>query len=201
MNFNRKKTISITIVAPKHYFDLARRTSHEISKQEGLSSTCWTIKEYIDNEKQISDEQHVIFIGESKENELTREFLPVIKGKFPNNTAGVFLDHDGSKAIVYGEGNLKQVDEFLKLYTGIMTGSIEVKGENSNLNDIGSFIVSTILLGFVGTGFMGIYKYIGRRKRQKKLQRAQTELALALFLMGGMNNWLNIQKESVVSNG
>jgi len=200
MNFNRKTTTSITIVAPKHYFDLARRTSHEISKQEGLSSTCWTIKEFIQNQKQISDEQHVILIGDSKENELTKEYLPIIRGKFPNNKAGVFLDHDGSKAIVYGEGDLKQVEEFSKLYTGIMTGQIEVKGENTNLNDIGSFIISAILLGFIGTGFMGIYKYVGKKKKIRKLQRAQTELALALFLMGGMNKWLRIKEEPVLSN-
>jgi len=53
-------------------------------------------------------------------------------------------------------------------------------------------------LGLIGISFMSLFKFISKKKKEKKLRKAQTELALAIFLMDEFNDWTKIEKEDIV---
>lgn len=188
---------TILIVAPEQYSDLARRISHEISNKEGFHSSYWTIPQFKANEISTSGNQYAIVIGNTDENEFTKVYLPVIKSILPENKAGIFYGFDGSKAIIFGDGNLKQVFEFRKLYKRIKNGEIIVDGENSPTKKSVLYIVSAALLGIIGIGLMSLSMHINKKKREQKLRKIQTELALSLFLNCEFNKWLKIEKEVV----
>ena len=189
---------TIVIVAPEEYSDLARRISHEISKLDRFNSTYWTISQYKANEITTSNRQFAIFIGGTKENDLTKEYLPIMQSNHPGNSAGIFIGFNASKAIVFGEGNLSQAYEFIKLYNIIKKRNIEIDDKNSNKNDLLSFSVAALVLGLIGISFMSLFKFISKKKKEKKLRKAQTELALAIFLMDEFNDWTKIEKEDIV---
>jgi hypothetical protein len=189
---------TIVLVAPEQYSDLARRISHEISKKEGFNSSFWTVNQFVTNEISTSSNQYVIFIGNTEENEFTKTYLPVIKSNLPDNKAGIFYGFDGTKAIVYGDGNLKKVFDFRKLYKAIKNGEIKVDGENSNTQNTVAYIASVVTLGFIGLGLMKLFMHVSKTKKEKKFRKIQTELALALFITGEFNRWFNIKTEAVL---
>jgi hypothetical protein len=195
--FNSK---NIIIVAPTQYSDLSRMISHEISKIKDCTSTFWTIKKYIDNESNITNNQYAIFIGNHEENVLSKDYLPAMKTELPANEAGIFYAFDDTKAIVFGDGKLEQIKEFKKLYERVKNGEIIVDEDSSNANDVGSYFVATVLLGLIGIGFMFLFKFYSKKKKENKLRKEQTKLALTLFLSGNFNSWLNIKEEAIVEN-
>jgi hypothetical protein len=181
----------IIIVAPEQYSDLGKRISHEISKNENSSSAFFTPKQFEDNQMKITGKQLAIYIGDPEENKLTKEYLPIIKTQLPDNKAGVFYGYDGSKAIVYGNGDLGQIGEFKKLYKKVKNNKIEIEGKNSNTNDSLSFLTSIFLLGVIGIAGMSIFKFVKKKKKEKKLKKHQTELALYLFFLHEIDKWTN----------
>ncbi|HIJ88046.1 MAG TPA: hypothetical protein HPP97_10270 [Desulfuromonadales bacterium] len=95
---------NIIIVAPEQYQDLARKITHEISKQPGFTAAYWTIKHYADNEFQLTGNQYVVLMGNSDENRFTKDYLQVINNL--KNFAGAFYGYDGAKAVIFGDGKL-----------------------------------------------------------------------------------------------
>lgn len=104
---NLKK--EIIVVAPDRYKDIARKISHEISKVSGCTGAFWSIRQFEDNEFQLGGNRYAIFIGSPEENNLTKSFNNVVE-KIINNY-GACIGIDGPKAVVYGDGKLRQEAE------------------------------------------------------------------------------------------
>jgi hypothetical protein len=120
----------ILVVAPDPYRYLARKLSHEIAKKTGLNAAYWTIKQYEDNEFQVGAARYVILLGNPDENPLTKDYLPTI-GKNLINRYGACYGYDGSKAVVFGEGNLDQNESFQKLRKGITDNPPEKNSQSA----------------------------------------------------------------------
>ncbi len=194
------KSNRILIVAPPQYLDLSRTISHEISKIDGCVSKVWDVKTYLDNELKTANKQYVIFIGNPEENVLSKDYLAVMRTELPNNDAGIFYAFNDTKAIVFGDGKIEQVQEFKKFYKAIKNGEVLIDEDSSNANDVGSYFVAAVLLGLIGTGLMFLFKFYSKKRKEEKLRKEQTKIALALFLSGQFHKWLNIQDEATVEN-
>jgi hypothetical protein len=100
----------IIIVAPEQYQGLARKITHEISKQPGYNGAYWTIKHYADNEFLVGGNRYVVLMGNPDENRFTKDYLQVINNL--QNEAGVCYGFDGVKAVVFGEGKIEEENKF-----------------------------------------------------------------------------------------
>jgi hypothetical protein len=99
---------NIIIVAPEQYQDLARKITHEISKQPGFTAAYWTIKHYADNEFQLTGNQYAVLMGNLDENRFTKDYLQVINNL--KNLAGACYGYDGAKAVIFGDGKLVKLE-------------------------------------------------------------------------------------------
>jgi len=183
------KTITnkdIIVVAPEQYRDLARKLSHEIAKKTGLDGSYWTIKQYEDNEFQIGAARYVILLGNSDENTLTKDYLPIIGEKLINRSGACF-GYDGSKAVVYGEGRLDQFEEFLKVI-------LELK---DNPKTAGVTVVFSSILGvmFLSGLVYSTWKVLSNKNKRMRLLRSQTEIASTLFLTETFDEMAGIKKK------
>jgi hypothetical protein len=184
----------VIVVAPDHYQDLGRKLSHEISKVPGCNGAFWTIKQYEDNEFQLGGNRYVILIGNLGENKITEDFLPMVKNL--QNRAGACFGYDGSKALVFGEGNLEQAEAFQGVYKNIVdskgvTGGNEIsEGEGLSIA-MKTILFPVILLGLVAKAFSFFMK---EPAKKKKLLRGQTNAALTLFLTECFDHWVGIHK-------
>jgi len=181
------KTITdrdIIVVAPDQYRDIARKLSHEIAKKTGLDGSFWTIKQYQDNEFQVGAARYVILLGNADENNLTKDYLPIVGDKLINR-AGACFGYDGSKALVFGEGKLEQAEDFQKLLTGLMA----YPAKAAIVSIFFSFRSSISLsLGYL------VYKYLSDQAKRRKLRKSQTEVAATLFLAETLDEMAGIKK-------
>jgi hypothetical protein len=180
----------IIIVAPEQYQDLARKITHEISKQPGYNGAYWTIKHYADNEFQLGGNRYVVLMGNPEENRFTKDYLQVINNL--QNQAGVCYGFDGVKAVIFGEGKSEQEKDFkevLKKCAGL--GAAGTAGVS----------VGTVLaIGFVPliTSIVWpvaiVYYLVNRSAKAKKLRKDQTKAALTLFMAECFDDWAGIKK-------
>ena len=188
MNGNKE----IIVVSPDHYKDLARKVSHEISKMPGFNAAYWNIKQFEDNEFQLGGNRYAIFIGNSEENSLTNDFVQVIKNI--TNEGGACYGFDGTKAVIFGEGNLDQIKEFNE----VLKKSAIIAAGKSGLATLGAGIAgaSIVLLPtlFVTGPSLILYQYFQRKKKMKELRTEQTKAALTLFLANNFDTWVGINK-------
>ena len=180
----------IIIVAPEQYQDLARKITHEISKQPGFNGAYWTIKHYADNEFQLGGNRYVVLMGNPDENRFTKDYLPVITNL--QNKAGVCYGFDGVKAVIFGEGKLEQEKDFkevLKKCAGL--GAAGTAGLS---------VGATLAVGFVPliTSILWpaavVYYLVYRSAKAKKLRQDQTKAALTLFMAECFDDWAGIIK-------
>jgi len=176
----------IIVVASEEYTEFARKISHEISKLEGCNGANWTIKQFEDNEFQLGGDRYAIFIGNSDENKLTKDFLPVISNL--KNKAGVSYGFDGSKAVAFGEGNLDQIKEFKKVHKEATA--------LASVATLGAGIISALIIGpFSIIPSYFLFASFNKKKREKKLRKEQTKTALTFFMAEHFDKWVGIEKE------
>lgn len=189
------KSKEIIVVAPKEYKDVARKLSHEASKLPGCKGAFWDISRYEANEFQLGDDRYVVFVGGPQENHLTKEFLPLIS-KLENNSGACF-GYDGSKAVVFGEGDLAQKKDFMQVVseTAIMVSGVGVGAGTGAI--LGATIFSTFLPitapAFALSAFF-YYLFCSSSGKEKKLRHDQTNVALSLFLSTQFDEWTNPEK-------
>ncbi len=182
----------IIVVAPDHYKDLARKLTHEISKLPGCNGAFWSIKQYEDNEFQLGGNRYVLLMGNSNENRITKDFLPVLSTYL--NQAGACYGYDGSKALVFGEGKLEQAEAFkevLKKSAAYATTAGAGAGAG-----VGVGVGLAGILYPIAPLWLLIYM-VGRWRRsakEKKLRQEQTKAALTLFLAECFDKWVGIGK-------
>lgn len=178
----------IIVVASEEYTEFARKISHEISKIEGCNGANWTIKQFEDNEFQLGGDRYAIFIGNSDENKLTKDFLPVISNL--KNRAGVFYGFDGTKAVAFGKGDLDQEKEFKKVLkeATVVTGATTV-----GAGIMGAFIIGFPLLWSIMPGYF-LFAYFNKKKREKNLRKEQTKTALTFFMSEHFDKWAGIEQ-------
>ena len=186
--------IEIIVVSPDQYKDLARKLSHEISKTPGCNGAFWSIKQFEDNEFQLGGNRYAIFIGNSDENTITKDFLSVIKNL--TNQAGACYGFDGTKAVVFGEGKLEQKEDFkdvLKKSIAIAAGAnaFSTVGASIAVNFVVFLPISWI---WVPLPIILILNYFRRKKMEKELRTEQTKAALTLFLSEHFDNWIGLKK-------
>ncbi len=177
----------IIIVAPDKYKDVSRILAHEISKIPGCKGASWTIQHYEDNEFQLGGQRYAIFIGNSDENPLTKNFSPVIRNL--ENHDGACFGFDGSKAIVFGGGK--------KLYLPPNLKAI-VFGDGKNIS-MANTLVKTFTWNDFGRILMGDGRLVEERFKELEeclyllqLLRKQTKTAADLFLKKQFYNWVGI---------
>ena len=185
----------IIIVSPNQYKDLARKLSHEISKVDGCNGAFWSIKQFEDNEFQLGGNRYAIFIGNSDENSLTHDFLPIITDL--KKQAGASYGFDGSKAVIFGDGKLEQEKEFKK----VLKESVAIAGGTALATTgaavgtslaISSVAFLPIAIPLIPSVLLG--KYILRKKKEKALRTEQTKVALTLFLAKHFDSWLCLER-------
>ncbi|MCC1497935.1 hypothetical protein [Alcanivorax sp. 1008] len=177
----------IIVVAPKQYKDLARKLAHNISKQPGYSCTFWTVVHYEQNEFSVASSQHVILIGNEEENSVTKSLISEI-GNIKNK-AGACFGFDGSKAVVFGTGELEQGEEFKSLV--VATSALINEKEDSG--SMGKLLAKQYLAVALVPG-IGLMKLVSMIGRQKRLRLSQTNTALTLFLDEMFDKWVGIDE-------
>lgn len=177
--------MEIIVVAPEIYSKTARGLTHYISKKKGYKAAYWTVKQYKDNEFQLGGQRYVIFIGDSKENEVTRDYVEFIK--LMHRDGGVCYGYDGPKALVYGKGDLKDKDAFTKILKAIGFTTAPVVFSST----LGIF--APILLGpfaYLGVIISLIVKMIININEEKKLKLLQTQTAADAFVKNEFDKWI-----------
>jgi hypothetical protein len=189
----------IIVVAPDQYKDLARRLVHEISKINGCNGAFWSIKQFEDNEFQLGGNRYAIFIGSPEENILTKGFKNVIDNVV--NNSGACFGMDGTKAVVYGDGKLRQdedINDLLNKSKKVLREFKEMpwkgnccfgllckgqKGENVGLNIASaSVIFSPVQWVFNEITYSEI-----------KLREDQTKAAMTFFLTEHFDVWAGLE--------
>ena len=176
----------IIVAAPEQYRDLARKLSHEMAMKTGLDVSYWTIKQYETHEFELGSARCVILLGNPDENNLTKDYLPIIGDKLKNR-AGACFGYDGSKAVVFGEGKLDQFEEFQKLVQ-------ELKKHSLTTSVLVIFSSITGVLYFTALVYAA-WKLLSNKAKQEKLRRSQTEVAIALFLTNDFDQMAGINKK------
>jgi len=179
----------IIVVASEEYTEFARKISHEISKLEGCNGANWTIKQFEDNEFQLGGDRYAIFIGNSDENKLTKDFLPVISNL--KNKAGVSYGFDGTKAVAFGKGDLDQEKDFQKV---LKEATVLAAGGTIGAGIMSTLFIMIPLLWSIMPGYF-LFAYFNKKNREKKLRKEQTKTALTFFMAEHFDKWVGIEKE------
>jgi len=169
----------IIIVAPKKYKNQARKLSHEISKKNMCNAAVWSIEQFEDNEFQLGGNRYAIFIGSPDENSLTKDFLPIIENL--KNHEGICYGYNGTKAVVYGEGKLNQLE------------ALKVAKKKTQENKIVAGAAGFAALFIAPPILIGPATFIAIRSKQKKLIKDQTKVAITYFLGDTFNSWLTLE--------
>jgi hypothetical protein len=71
----------LLLVAPEQYSDLAKKDFAWRFQKEGFHSSFWTVNQFVANEITTSIRY---FIGNTEENEFTKNMIPVTKSNLPD---------------------------------------------------------------------------------------------------------------------
>jgi len=175
---------NIIVVAPDKYKKLGRILAHEITNKDHYDGVYWPIKTYKDNEFKHTGNQYVIFIGNPDENEFTTDYVDVVK---PKNRAGHCFGYNGSKALIYGEGNLDFLEESKKYWAKLVVVPI-----------VPGLVFSPLFLGVFAQPIIGgiLYQYYSYRKKKNFLLKNQTKAAIKSFLIHDFDDWLGIKPKN-----
>lgn len=178
----------IIVVYPEHYEDLAMVLTHEISKVDGFDSAAWTLEFYRQNMPTLSGRSYVIFIGDAEENPFSKMYLSQISNLV--NIKGACFGRNGSKAVVFGDGNLEQKEDF-EAFTSMLgaanmaSGSV---GAAVGVAFLGAAPLVALALG--GTLVGRVVKYFKNKSAEKELRYEQTKLAIHEFSLTELDVWV-----------
>ncbi|CAB3845373.1 Uncharacterised protein [Achromobacter sp. 2789STDY5608615] len=189
-------TKQIIVVYPANYEDLAITLQHELTKVDGLDSAAWTVEHYQQSAPALSGRSFVIFIGNSEENRYSKFYLESMPKIV--NLKGACFTRDGSKAIVFGEGQIEQRAAFEKLKSELGYGP-RVGGIIGAAVGSGFLTAAPLAVGgvFGVLGFLGYRaaKYFKGESDAKKLRHEQTKLAIYSFLLTELDDWLGAPEQ------
>lgn len=186
----------IIVVYPDDYEDLALAMQHEISKVDDFDCSAWSIEHYKQNAPQLSGRSNVIFLGAVDENRFTKMYQPQISRIV--NLKGACLGWDGSKAVIFGEGNLEAKPAFEEFKNKLGYGSAGVGvGSLGSVMSAGFLVAAPIAVpvvgilsgGIVGGGIYGAAKYFMNKKARRELRYEQTKMAIYNFLLTELEVW------------
>lgn len=189
-------TKQVIVVYPENYEDLAITLQHELTKVDGLDSAAWTVEHYQQSLPALSGRSYVIFIGNAEENRYSKFYLESMSKII--NLKGACFTRDGSKAVVFGEGQLEQRAAFEELKSelgyGPRSGGAIGMAVGSGFLAAAPFAVSGVLGIF---GFLGYQaaKYFKGESDAKKLRREQTKLAIYNFLLTELDDWFGTSEQ------
>lgn len=177
MNYLNVDKLNIQVVAPTHYETIARQLAMQITKKKKINSAFYIEKRYEDNEFTTTTNQLSIFIGSPDENKYTLAYLE--DNDKLKVEAGAYYGYNDSKAFIYGNGNLRLLQEFVEM--------LKIKQRHA----LWHYSKYLILGLFGGLGVLAS----GRRLSKEKLQYAQTKVAADLFIKDLFDEWINRRKE------
>ena len=191
----------IIVVYPEDYEDLALAMQHEISKVDSFDCTAWAVEHYKQNAPTLSGRSFVIFLGTAEENRFTKTYQSQISRIV--NINGACHGWDGSKAIVFGDGNLdsKPAFEAFKNNLGLggAAGGVAGVAGLAATGGVGSVVgagflatVATVAApaAILGGGLVyGVAKYFKNKKAQRELRYDQTKIAIYNFLRSELEIW------------
>lgn len=183
----------IIVVYPDEYEDLAIAMQHEISKVEGFDCSPWSIEHYKQNTPQLSGRSYVVFLGTADENHFTKAYQSQIFNIV--NINGACLGWDGSKAVIFGEGNLEKKYAFDAFKSKLGYGSAAA-GMSASAGSIGAALstgflvaVPVVQLGVLGIGIYSAAKLFMNKKARRELRYEQTKMAIYNFLLTELEAW------------
>ena len=183
----------IIVVYPDDYEDLALAMQHEISKVEDFDCSAWSIEHYKQNAPQLSGRSCVVFLGTAEENRFTKTYQSQISRIV--NINGACLGWDGSKAVIFGEGNLEKKPAFDAFKSKLGLGSAAA-GVASSAGGLGVAMSSGFLVAvplahaaILGGGIYTVAKYFMDKKARKQLRYEQTKMAIYNFLLTELEAW------------
>lgn len=191
----------IIVVYPDDYEDLALAMQHEVSKVDSFDCTAWSIEHYKQNAPALSGRSYVAFLGTSDENRFTKTYQSQVSRVV--NINGACHGWDGSKAIIFGDGNLESRPAFEafkdKLGLGSAAKATGVVGAVAATNSLGAvagagFLASAATfaapVAIIGGGAVyGIAKFFKNKKAQRELRYEQTKIAIFNFLRTELEVW------------
>jgi hypothetical protein len=182
-------TKKVIVVYPEVYEEIAINLQHELSKVDGVDSTAWTVDQYRQTLPTLSGRSYVIFIGDVEENRYSKMYLATK----PNivNLKGACFAHDGSKAVMFGEGKLEQMAAFRALKETLGYGK-------ASFVDDALYFGALPLVAFVAAGSLG-YKaarYCQDKNETKALRYEQTQLATYNFVLTELDAWFGLEKSN-----
>lgn len=183
----------IIVVYPDDYEDLALAMQHEISKVEDFDSSAWSIEHYKQNAPTLSGRSYVIFLGTAEENKFTKTYQPQISRIV--NINGSCLGWDGSKAVIFGEGNLEKKSAFESFKSKLGYGSAAA-GVATSAGSVGAamsagFLVAVpvVQAAVIGGGIYSVAKFFIDKKARRELRYEQTKVAIYNFLLTELEAW------------
>ncbi len=183
----------IIVVYPDDYEDLALAMQHEISKVDGFDASAWSIEHYKQNAPTLSGRSYVIFLGTAEENKFTKTYQSQISRIV--NINGACLGWDGSKAVIFGEGNLEKKSAFEAFKSKLGYGSAAA-GVATSAGSVGAamsagFLVAVpvVQAAVIGGGIYSITKFFIDKKARRELRYEQTKMAIYNFLLTELEAW------------
>lgn len=183
----------IIVVYPDDYEDLALAMQHEVSKVDSFDCSAWSIEHYKQNAPQLSGRSYVVFLGNAEENRLTKAYQPQIPRIV--NINGACLGWDGSKAVIFGEGNLEKKTAFDAFKSKLGYGSAAA-GIASSARGFGAVMstgflvaVPVVQVAIIGGGVYSIAKLFMNKKARRVLRYEQTKMAIYNFLLTELEVW------------
>lgn len=162
----------IIVVYPDDYEDLALAMQHEISKVDDFDCSAWSIEHYKQNAPTLSGRSFVIFLGTAEENRFTKTYQSQISRIV--NINGACLGWDGSKAIIFGEGNLEKKSAFDAFKSKLGYGSAAA-GVASSAGSLGVAMSSGFLVAvpvvqaaIIGGGIYSVAKFFMDKKARRE---------------------------------
>lgn len=171
----------VLVVSDCDEMELARQINHEISRK-GVKSAVYANKDYLDNEKQISGTQLVIFLGE---NELSRGIMSRIDWKYEK--CGARWGISGPKVVIAVDPLVFDESEYIKELNRLSSLY------HSEYNKLASHRLARLDFWEKIWSHLEMVKewindeIIGSRSNQK---RKQYELGVTSFIVSGLDGFL-----------
>jgi len=152
------------------------------SKDGSVVASVWEEKHFLANEANISSDQNILFIGNSKP---AKSVIPNVTEKF--NHYGIHYGWLGNQAVIYVEDKLLKKEEYDKFidFCKQQQKQIDEKVKFNLLHKIPSvnFLNSHLLS-------INIISVIAKNKAKKKIMKQQYHIAAYHFYMNSLTSFL-----------
>jgi hypothetical protein len=188
----------VMVVSPDKYKPLARHLTHVMSQFQGCKAANWSIKQYENNEFQLGGQRYAVFLGDQEENPLTKDYMPLVRMK--HTDGGICYGYDGPKAVVFGNGNLDQKENF----DSISKAFYAVAAASASAGGVGAGLVTAPLWLITGPGVIvpvtsylasRLGKYMHKKYKSKGLKHKQIKVAVEMFCKNDIELWLGLNSD------